>query len=103
MRVRDVCTPRRENVSEKCACDTECVYRMARVRTEQAEHLAANSRDTKRGVSVVSRKSSAQLASNCHNAPRGQPYLKIWEGVQKQDKLNELAECYPEGVSLSAQ
>ena len=38
--------PRRENVSEKCACDTECVYRMARVRTEQAEHLAANSRGT---------------------------------------------------------
>ena len=25
MRVRDVCTPRKENVSEKCACDTECV------------------------------------------------------------------------------
>ena len=26
MRVRDVRTPRKENVSEKCACDTECVY-----------------------------------------------------------------------------
>ena len=25
MRVRDVCTPRKENVSEICACDTECV------------------------------------------------------------------------------
>ena len=27
MSVRVVCTPRKENVSEKCACDTECVYR----------------------------------------------------------------------------
>ena len=26
MRVRDVCTPRNEHVSEKCACDTECVH-----------------------------------------------------------------------------
>ena len=26
MRVRDVCTPRKETVSEKCACDTNCVY-----------------------------------------------------------------------------
>ena len=25
-RVRDGCTARKENVSEKCACDTECVY-----------------------------------------------------------------------------
>ena len=25
MGVRDVCTPRKDN-SEKCACDTECVY-----------------------------------------------------------------------------
>ena len=24
MRVRDVCTPREEEVSEKCACDTGC-------------------------------------------------------------------------------
>ena len=27
MRVRDVCTPRKENVSEKCAFDTECVHK----------------------------------------------------------------------------
>ena len=26
MRVRDVCTSRKETVSEKCACDTESVY-----------------------------------------------------------------------------
>ena len=26
MRVRDVCTPRKENVSEKCACDSVCVH-----------------------------------------------------------------------------
>ena len=26
LRACDVRTPRKENVSEKCACDTECVY-----------------------------------------------------------------------------
>ena len=31
MRVRDVCTPRKENVSEKCAGDTECVFTFIRM------------------------------------------------------------------------